>query len=343
MCKVIGVFIMVIATAMGAARNRKLFGVYVYDDMGKGTIPSGWNNPNQRGCNAIVNATRRKELLDFLTDSTNAVSVVKLSANPLAKNNDTYWPVYRDMIATLAASNITAHLMVSDTPSDFVTWQAAFHLGVDTLSAAVPHARIGVTYDVEGDEDDAKLWDEMYGIITKYANRAQATRPRSWAGFTFWGPYISYDSGAPLYAQASSIEWGTYSSGAPEDFKNSLAKLAQFNHSAKVSVGLEMGLEHGLHCDDYSTCTGSMLWGKGVDNTTQSSLQDWVDQVMYPHLRELKIVDRLAADAPFYVESVAGFMAFQDNIKKGLLPCTSCKYSPETNKDFWCAPAHYRR
>jgi hypothetical protein len=30
-------------------KSRKLFGVYVYDDLGAGSIPDGWNNEDQRG------------------------------------------------------------------------------------------------------------------------------------------------------------------------------------------------------------------------------------------------------------------------------------------------------
>ena len=29
-----------------------------------------------------------------------------------------------------------------------------------------------------------------------------------WAGFTFWGPFVAFQDGAPLYEKASAIEWG---------------------------------------------------------------------------------------------------------------------------------------
>ena len=81
-----------------------------------------------------------------------------------------------------------------------------------------------------------------------------------------------------------------------------------------------------------------MLWGKGVDRSKQKTLADWVDQVLSPELDGLGITSRLSVDAPFYVESVAGYMAFQRNLKNGRLPCTTCTSS--MMKGF-CAPGHY--
>jgi hypothetical protein len=325
----------------GKKNHRKLFGVYVYDDLGTGSIPDGWNNEDQRGCNPIVNATRRTQLLNFLLDPANAVGVVKLDCNPLAKHNATYWPVYHQMIQALAGGDITVHLMVSDTPLDFLTWEKTFHASVDSLSAAVPGARIGITYDVEGDAGNAALWSNMYDIILGYAQKTKAVRPAQWAGFTFWGPFVAFQSGAPLYSEASAIEWGTYVAGAPKDFRPSLGQLAQFANAstnARVSVGLQMGMDHGLHCDQYSTCVGSMLWGKGVDGTKQKTLADWVDQVLSPELDGLGITPHLSTDAPFYLESVAGYMAFQRNLKNGLFPCTTCTSVKTAG---FCAPGHY--
>jgi hypothetical protein len=323
-------------------KSRKLFGVYVYDDLGAGSIPDGWNNEDQRGCNPIVNVTRRNQLLDFLVDPANAVGVVKLDCKPLAKHNDTYWPAYIQMVQTLAENDVTVHLMVSDTPSDFLTWEKSFHANVDALLVAVPSARIGITYDIEGDQGNSALWKKMYDIILGYDKQTKAARPMQWAGFTFWGPFVAFQDGAPLYEKASAIEWGTYVAGDPQDFRPSINELAQFinasTNNAKVSVGLQMGFDHGLHCDRYSTCVGSMLWGKGVDRSKQKTLADWVDQVLSPELDGLSITSRLSVDAPFYVESVAGYMAFQRNLKNGRLPCTTCTSS--ITKGF-CAPGHY--
>ena len=183
--------ILLLGPARGTA-DRRLFGVYVYDGSfiypGKGTIPSGWNNPEDLGCDPITNATRRAEMLSFLRDPANAVAVAKLTCGPLLKDNATYFAVYTSIVEQLSAAGVAVHLMVSDTPDSFMGYQVDFHSAVDALSEAVPSARVGITYDIEGNLNNAALWKSTYGVMTSYAERAKATRPSTWGGFTFGVP-----------------------------------------------------------------------------------------------------------------------------------------------------------
>jgi hypothetical protein len=317
------------------AAPRRIFGVYVYDSMGHGTIPSGWHNQAQRGCDPITNATRRQDAVAFLCDPANAVAVAKLSCNPLLKNNATYFPVYVDMVKQLSAAGVAVHLMVSDTPDSFLTYQSAFHAAVDALSEAVPAARIGISYDVEGAvSGSAKLWSETYAIMIDYAERSAARRPSTWGGFTFWG---TKNAGVALYQHANAIEWGKYFAGDLDSINVALKDIVGFNDTARLSLGLELGTEKGIGCATFAECTGSLMWGRGVDSTKQATLADWVAQVLLPRVEALGFPQgRLSDEAPFYVESLAGYMAFQRNIQARRLPCTSCTKSEQNEAQFWC-------
>ena len=261
------------------ATGRKLFGVYVYDSMGKADIPSGWNNPEELGCDPITNATRRANMLSFLKDPANAIAVTKLPCGPLLKDNATYFPIYASIVEQLSTVGIAVHLMVSDTPDSFMEYQVAFHSAVDALSEAVPSAKVGITYDIEGSSDNAALWKNTYSVMISYAETSKARRPSTWGGFTFWGPFVASDDGMPLYSHATAIEWGNYFAGDHDSIVAALKDTTSFNNTAKLSIGLEMGVEKGIHCDNFIECTGSLMWGRGVDSTKQSSLADWVEQV----------------------------------------------------------------
>ena len=325
------------ATCNTGKKNRNLFGVYVYDDLGTGSsrrveqrgpkrmqshrqrvaqksAPRLFGRPGQRcgRCQAGLQTPRQTQ-------------------RHLPSNDSNARREWR-----YCTSHGVRHAVWFSHVGEVVSCKRRCSLGCRAVSAHWYHVR-------------RRGWPGQLCSVEKHVRHHPRLRQANQGGTADAVGRIYFLGSVRCLPGWSSVVWegvgdwvGTYVAGDPQDFRPSIDKLAQFvntsTNNAKVSVGLQMGYDHGLHCDQYSTCVGSMLWGKGVDRSKQKTLADWVDQVLSPELDGLGITSRLSVDAPFYLESVAGYMAFQRNLKNGRLACTTCTSS--MTKGF-CAPGHY--
>ena len=317
--------------------NDRIFSVYVYDNQGRKAIPSGYSNNAQLGCNPLSNVSHTAAFVAFVSNPVNGVGAVKLDSGPLLRDNATFWPIYLSIIRELHIANVESAMMVSDTPNSFTEYVTNFHAVVDDLLGALRSVTptspsLGIVYDVEGDRYNASLWTTLYASILTHDDEAATAFPDGvWSGFTFWGPYVAYKDGAPLYATARSIEWGTYFAGDEGDINASLDKIGDMSPTpAKISVGIQLTAEDKNCRDgDYASCSASLVWGKGV--RSGESLSQWAHRALLPNLAARGYNASSAYDGggrlddpPLYVESLPAMMAFAANAARGVLPCPEC-------------------
>lgn len=245
---------------------------------------------------------------------------------------------YKEIVQACTNAGLETQLMVSDTPGSFVTYAdspTGFHAAVSELFNDIPGAAFGCVYDIEGQQSDVKLWQQVYKSMTAFDVAAKSKFGQRWTGFTFWGPYVAYQHGIPIFSHVRHIEWGSYFSGDAANVESSLAKVVEMYEPSgpqpRVSIGVQVSEEDGK-CTDYSACNVSMVWGKGMQG--HKSLPEWVDAVLYPAVAAANLTARLDPKLPFYVESLPAMMAFSANAANGKLPCTSCSVA---NGDVsWC-------
>jgi len=303
-----------------------MFSVYVYDNLGKKPLPSGWNNEQCLGCNPISGSVAaRAAFIQFIEDPENRMAGVKLDAGPLLKDFDTYLPAYKQIVSAFNAVAVETQIMVSDTPDSFITYadtKDGFHDTVSRLMAALPAGTpLGVVYDVEGLVSDEALWTQVYNSMISYNSHAHSVWGQQWTSYTFWGPWVGYEHGQPLYNTIRHIEWGNYFSGRQTDVTQSLSKVAQLGSAVNISIGIQLTAEDGA-CHSYTDCGTSLVWGSGV--AQDQTLSQWAETVLLPAVQQANLTRQLDPQIPFYIESLPALMSFAANVNAGRLPCNSC-------------------
>merc|ERR1711871_853586 len=124
----------------------------------------------------------------------------------------------------------------------------------------------------------------------------------------------------------SPLNTGWNSSGGPILASNGIKDQVEFCKAAGRRCKIVMGFEtsdEDPSCSTYRRSKSSFVWGGGLAGNY--SIIDWIEGQLEPFLSASGIdVNKDFYSVPYFVEHQASFMAYLENVKKGVFPATQC-------------------